>query len=72
MQFVARKGTRVYDADTEVSHDASRAGSDATSEAKALADCIAIWDQGTHITPGKWREICQRQLKERGTQLSGH
>jgi hypothetical protein len=23
------------------------------------------WDTGTHITKSKWREICQRQLKDR-------
>jgi hypothetical protein len=73
LPVAARKGTRNYAPDAApVVQDAGPAGADAASDAKALADCIAIWDAGTHITRSKWREICQRQLKERGPQLSGH
>jgi hypothetical protein len=72
VQLVARKGTRIYDAATETPHDTTSDQADQATEAQALADCIAIWDEGTHITKSKWGEICQRQLKERGAQLSGH
>jgi hypothetical protein len=72
LQLVARRGTRNYMTDDTTPLDTSPAATDAASEAKALEDCIAIWDAGTHITKSKWREICQRQLKERGAQLSGH
>jgi hypothetical protein len=73
MPIAARKGTRNYAPDaTPVQQDAGPAGAGAPSDAKALADCVAIWDAGTHITKSKWREICQRQLKERGPQLSVH
>lgn len=70
--FVARKGTRNYMPDSPPPADASSDGNDAERQAKALADCIAIWDEKTHITKSKWREICHRQLKERGPQLTGH
>ncbi len=72
LQLVTRKGTRNYFLEDGTAPEASPVGSDPASEAKALEDCIAIWDAGTHITKSKWREICQRQLKERGAQLSGH
>lgn len=27
--------------------------------------CLEAWDAGTNMTRAKWREICQRTLKER-------
>jgi hypothetical protein len=63
---VARKGTRAYKADEAapaVPADATQAKSPRDDE--ALAQCIATWDAGTHISPSKWREICKRQLKDR-------
>lgn len=72
VQLAARKGTRNYMPDAaELPQDTEPAQADKASEAKALDDCIAIWDAGTHITKSKWREICKRQIKERGAQLSG-
>jgi len=72
VQLAARKGTRNYMPDAaEIPQDTEPAKSDKASEAKALDDCIAIWDAGTHITKTKWRDICKRQIKERGAQLSG-
>lgn len=68
-QFVepaARKGTRAYTPDGAapvVPADTSQVKSPSGDE--ALAQCIATWDAGTHITPSKWREICKRQLKDR-------
>jgi len=63
---VARKGTRAYRPDgaaPAVPADASQAKSPAGDD--ALAQCIATWDAGTHISPSKWREICKRQLNDR-------
>ena len=62
---VARKGTRAYrpdDAAPAIPADASQAKSPSGDD--ALQQCIATWDEGTHISPSKWREICVRQLKE--------
>lgn len=66
LQQIARKGTRSYVPD----HIPEDTTDTKTSEAKALADCIEIWDEKTHISKSKWREICKRQLKERGALLS--
>jgi hypothetical protein len=75
--LAARKGTRNYvpgeESGTEQAlQETSPAQSDQASEEKALEDCIAIWDTGTHISKSKWREVCRRQIKERGAQHSGH
>jgi hypothetical protein len=73
---VARKGTRNYapgeestpqDATTDTTTSPEKL--DPAAEAKALQDCIAIWDEKTHITQSHWKDICKRQLKERGAQL---
>ena len=29
---------------------------------KTLADCMAMWDAGTHMTKSVWRQACQRTL----------
>lgn len=26
-----------------------------------MKQCISDWDKGTHITPQRWREICQER-----------
>lgn len=63
---VQRKGTRAYKADgTQPAASADTAPAKSPSGDDALAQCIATWDAGTHITPSKWREICVRQLKDR-------
>jgi hypothetical protein len=61
----ARKGTRNF--------DPSKAGAlalprdtETVPKRDSLEGCIANWDAGTHITPSKWREICERQIMERG------
>lgn len=62
---VARKGTRAYTPDGTapvVPADTSQVKSPSGDE--ALAQCIATWDAGTHISPSKWREICKRQLQD--------
>jgi hypothetical protein len=70
VQLAARKGTRTYTPDDGATaatpQETAPAQPDPAAEAKALEDCIAIWDAGTHITKSKWREICQRQIKARG------
>jgi hypothetical protein len=67
-QFVARKGTRNYVPGEDALTAPSGTGTDAAGGEKRdpLAECMAIWDAGTHITKSKWREICERQIKERG------
>lgn len=72
VQSVARKGTRAYTPDsssTAMPDTTTTEKADPAAEAKALQDCIAIWDEKTHISPSKWKEICKRQLRERGAQL---
>jgi hypothetical protein len=66
-QPAARKGTRNYvpDAGPAATPDTTAPAADPAAHAKALEDCIAIWDAKTHITKSKWREICERQIKER-------
>ena len=70
VQRVARKGTRNYSpGDSLTSDDNTPAKPDAIAEAKALEDCLRAWDAGTHITQSHWKEICKRQVNERGAQL---
>jgi hypothetical protein len=66
VEQVQRKGTRNYRPD-----GAEAAGTDAGSPTttisrdEKLTQCMATWDEGTHITKSKWREICLRQLDAR-------
>jgi hypothetical protein len=72
VQLVARKGTRNYSPGDSLTPDetaATKKEKDAASEAKAMEDCIRTWDAGTHITQSHWKEICKRQVNERGAQL---
>lgn len=71
VQLAAHKGTHDSVPDATAPHTTSPGRSNAASEAKALKDCMAIWDTDTHISKSKWKEICRRQLKER-SELSGH
>jgi hypothetical protein len=63
---VQRKGTRNYDG---AAAGALSVPSDKESavgpESSSLDQCMATWDAGTHITKTKWREICQRQIRDR-------
>jgi hypothetical protein len=70
LHIAARKGTRNYVPGTATALPAAEP-SKPEADAKALTDCIAIWDKGTHISKSKWKAICKRQLKER-TELSVH
>lgn len=66
VEQIARKGTRAYKPDgatPALPADASQAKSPPGDD--ALAQCIATWDAGTHISPSNWREICKRQLNDR-------
>jgi hypothetical protein len=29
-----------------------------------MADCMAIWDKGTHMTKAQWRRTCKTTLRE--------
>jgi hypothetical protein len=66
IEQVQRKGTRNYRPDGE-SPAAADAGSatPTVSRNEKLDQCMATWDEGTHITKSKWREICLRQLDAR-------
>jgi len=61
---VARKGTRNYVPGDDVLTVPSI---DATGDAgrDSLENCMATWDAATHISQSKWREICERQIRER-------
>jgi hypothetical protein len=70
VQLIARKGTRSYSpGDATTSQDTTPAKPDPAVEEKALQDCIRTWDAATHITQSHWKEICKRQVEERGAQL---
>lgn len=62
-----RKGTRNYKAEdltVPTSPTSTGTKTDGLSFKDKLNQCMDTWDAGTHITKSKWREICQRQLKE--------
>jgi hypothetical protein len=67
IEVQARKGTRLYSPDGTGAAPTLPAdtATEAQSAAEALEQCMTTWDTGTHITKSKWREICQRQLKDR-------
>jgi hypothetical protein len=61
-----RKGTRNYRPDGSAPADTDAGSPTATiSRNEKLDQCMATWDEGTHITKSKWREICLRQLDAR-------
>jgi hypothetical protein len=68
-QPAARKGTRSYAPDALPATPDTAPADDPAAHAEALAGCIATWDAKTHITRSKWREICERQIKERAQLL---
>ena len=67
IEVQARKGTRLYSPDGTGAAPTLPAdtATQAQSAEEALEQCMNTWDTGTHITKSKWREICQRQLKDR-------
>ena len=78
VEFVARKGSRVYSPEAEAADPTAHAAAteetkpakpDPAAEAKALDDCMRTWDASTHITQSHWKDICKRQINERGAML---
>lgn len=64
---VARRGTRNYvpgDAEA-LTVPSTDPGGDAADNRDRLEECMATWDVATHISQSKWREICERQIRER-------
>jgi hypothetical protein len=65
-----RKGTRLYRPDDSEGYDLPVEGKEkatATHEPTAedrLEECMASWDEKTHIPKSSWRLICQRQIKD--------
>ena len=53
VQLAQRKGTRNY--------QGARSTYDTTL---SLERCMDSWDSATRITKKRWREICERQIKE--------
>ncbi len=68
VQRVARRGTRNYYADDgeALTVPATPTTDTAAVSHDALKECMDVWDAATHITKSKWREICARQIRERG------
>ena len=70
-RVAARKGTRNYRPDGAPPLAPVNTGSqsqDATSNnTQTLEQCMATWDQDTHMTKNAWRETCRRLMKERAT-----
>ncbi len=62
---VQRKGTRSYRPEGTTPAEAAATAQEAVSRAEKITQCMDTWDAGTHITKGKWREICERQINER-------
>ncbi|KAB2939746.1 MAG: hypothetical protein K8F92_16835 [Hyphomicrobium sp.] len=66
LEPVQRKGTRNYRPDGTTPGEAATASQAPTVSREAkLKQCMDTWDEGTHITKSKWREICLRQLDAR-------
>ena len=63
---VARRGTRNYvPGDSDALTVPSTATDDGAVDRDPLKECMETWDAATHITKSKWREICERQIRER-------
>ena len=65
-----RKGTRLYRPDDSEPYDDMVEGEDKTTAThqptveERLEECMASWDDKTHITKTSWRLICERQIKD--------
>ena len=55
VQLAQRKGTRLFQAKPSAYADA---------RTHPLEACMETWDSDTHISKKRWREICERQIKE--------
>jgi hypothetical protein len=62
LKLAARKGTRLYVGDEKAAQDRL----EREKGVDPLEQCISSWSPETHIGKSKWREICQRQLRESG------
>lgn len=60
LKLAARKGTRLYVGDEKAAQDRI----EREKAADPLEACMESWSADTHISKAKWREICQRQLRE--------
>ena len=64
----ARKGTRNYQASdgaTMAPGTTGQTSKTSNSGTRALDDCMAYWDTGTHMTKDEWRVSCERLISER-------
>ena len=51
------------ESDLTEAEEKAAAAHEPTVEEK-LDECMASWDEKTHITKSSWRLICQRQIKD--------
>jgi hypothetical protein len=69
VMVTGRKGTRSYEPDdigtTALAKDVA-SSSAGTPEARQqrIEECMASWDNKTHITKDDWRNICVRELSD--------
>ena len=65
----ARKGTRNYQASDAAAMapgtTEQTTSKTSNSSTRALDDCMAYWDAGTHMTKDEWRVSCERLISER-------
>ncbi len=69
VKIEGRKGTRLYRPDDSEDYDALVEGQEKAAAAheptveEKLDQCMASWDDKTHITKSSWRNICEREIK---------
>jgi hypothetical protein len=69
VMVTGRPGTRNYEPDdvgaaTLAKHDASSSAETPEAWQQRLEECMASWDNKTHITKDDWRKICIRELDD--------
>jgi hypothetical protein len=72
VMVTGRPGTRNYEPDdvgaaTLAKHDASSSAETPEAWQQRLEECMASWDNKTHITKDDWRKICVRELSDEWT-----
>lgn len=50
-------------ADTRpLSVEARKAGDKSAAPQRTIADCMATWDRGTHMSKAQWQKACKRAM----------
>ena len=50
--------------DSQVDSVATGSINVAPTNAQRMADCMATWDKGTHMTKDQWRRTCKTMMQE--------